>query len=106
MENHGGVPQDDEVRLAGLHERLAEGIGRRTVGKEDCSTAIPNLALFRRDSPTQASACKVEPSLVIVAQGAKQLLVGDHSYSYDTRRFLINEPPRLSWRLLGLSKGR
>lgn len=90
MGNQGSVPRHDEVRLAGLHEQLAEGIGRWTVGKEDCSTAIPNLALFRRDSPTQPSACKVEPSLVIVAQGAKQLLVGDRSYSYDTSHFLIN----------------
>lgn len=72
------------------HAKLAEIIGRWTVGKEDCSTSIPNLDLFRRESPTQPSACKVESSIVLVSQGAKQMLVGDHAYTYDCKRFLIH----------------
>lgn len=90
MENHERVQTRGEAQLEALHGHLATTIGRWTGGHEDCPTAIPNLALFRRDSPSQPSACKVEPSLVVVAQGAKQLLVGDRSYSYDTSRFLIN----------------
>lgn len=72
-----------------MHERLADVIGRWTVGKEDCSTSIPNLAFFRREAPTQPCTCLVEPSIVLVVQGAKQLLIGNHAYAYDTERFLI-----------------
>ncbi|MBS1155237.1 MAG: AraC family transcriptional regulator [Proteobacteria bacterium] len=84
------MPQPPTAQLGLLHQGLAEIIGRWTVGKEDCSTPIPNLGLFRREAPTQPCACIVEPSVVLVVQGAKQLLVGDHAYAYDTERFLIN----------------
>jgi AraC-like DNA-binding protein len=39
--------------------------------------------------PTEPCACLVEPSVVLVVQGAKQLLIGDQVYAYDTERFLI-----------------
>lgn len=80
---HGGP-------LGAMHEGLVDVIGRWTVGKEDCSTAIPNLALFRREAPTQPCACLVEPSIVFVVQGAKQLLIGERAYAYDTERFVVN----------------
>jgi AraC-like DNA-binding protein len=75
--------------LDAMHEGLANVIGRWTVGKEDCLTPIPNLAFFRRELPTEPCACLVEPSVVLVVQGAKQLLIGDQAYAYDTERFLI-----------------
>lgn len=84
------MPQHPVAQLGLLHQGLADAIGRWTVGKEDCSTLIPNLGFFRREAPTQPCACIVEPSVVLVVQGAKQLLVGDHAYAYDTERFLIN----------------
>ena len=42
------MPTEDQIgrhhagRLGAMHERLADAIGRWTVGKEDCSTSIPN----------------------------------------------------------------
>lgn len=78
------------VQNAALHERLIDDIGRRTVGHEDWQTPIASLLLFRRESATQPCTCRVEPSVVLVVQGAKQLLVGDHAYAYDPERFLIN----------------
>jgi AraC-like DNA-binding protein len=72
-----------------LHTNLADIIGRWTVGKEDCSTSTPNLTLFRREASTEPCACLVEPSVVLVVQGAKQLLIGDDAYTYDTEHFLI-----------------
>lgn len=88
------MPTQDQIgrhtgALGALHADLAEVIGRWTVGKEDCSTSIPNLAFFRREKLTQPRACLVEPSIVLIAQGAKQLLIGDQAYVYDTERFLI-----------------
>lgn len=72
-----------------MQVELAQVIGRWTVGKEDCATSIPNLTFFRREKLTEPRACLVEPSIVLVVQGAKQLLIGDQAYVYDTERFFI-----------------
>lgn len=77
-------------QASALHTTLADAIGRWTVGKEDWPAPIKNLLLFRRESHTELCSCKVEPSLVLVVQGAKQLLVGDRAYAYDPGHFLIN----------------
>lgn len=89
------MPTQDQIGrhptgpLGAMHKGLADVIGRWTVGKEDCPTSIPNLAFFRREAPTQPCACLVESSIILVVQGAKQLLIGDRAYAYDTERFLI-----------------
>ena len=88
------MPTQDQIERetaapGDLHADLAEVIDRWTVGKEDCATPIPNLAFFRREKLTEPRACLVEPSIVFVVQGAKQLLIGDQAYVYDTDRFLI-----------------
>ena len=72
-----------------LHAGMTSLIGRWTEGLEDCSTPVPNLGLFRRETPTQPCACLVEPSVVLVVQGAKQMLIGEHAYAYDSEHFLI-----------------
>lgn len=74
---------------AALLAQMAAVIARRTAGKEDCATSIPNLSFFRREKLTGPSACLIEPSIVFVAQGAKQLLIAEQAYTYDTERFLI-----------------
>lgn len=51
---------------------------------------IQGLSFFRRENVTQPCACMVEPSMVFVAQGAKQMLLGDDAYPYDPEHFLIN----------------
>jgi AraC-like DNA-binding protein len=81
----------DDTRPASepIREALAQTIGRWTEGVEDRSTRIPDLAFFRRESPTPPGICRVEPSIVLVVQGAKRMLVGDDAYSYNGERFLI-----------------
>jgi len=68
---------------------LASIIERATRGVEHLPTAIPGLNLFRRESITQPSYCFIKPSLVLVVQGAKQMIVGADTYIYDTSRFLL-----------------
>lgn len=68
---------------------LAHAIERRTVGMENCVTPIPNLSLFRRETPGKPTLCLIEPSIVLVAQGAKQMLLGAEAYPYGTHHFLI-----------------
>lgn len=77
-------PQMDTLRAS-----LANTIGHWTLGQENVATPIQNLFLFRREAPTHPCACVVEPSIVFVVQGAKQLLIGDRAYAYDRERFLI-----------------
>lgn len=77
------------VALSEIHAQLAEVIDQLTVGQEDVPTAISNLALFRREAVTDPCDCMVEPSIVLVVQGAKQLLIGDQGYVYNTEQFLI-----------------
>jgi AraC-like DNA-binding protein len=75
--------------IAPLQTELAGIIERHTVGEVDCQTPIPNLALFRREAPARPTVCLVEPSVVVVAQGAKRLLVGSEGYAYGPERFLM-----------------
>ncbi len=83
------APTDRRPSLAPLCAQLAEVIGRWTHGNEDRATPIPKLMLFRREQCTEPCATLYEPSIVIIAQGAKQLLLGERSYAYDTERFLV-----------------
>jgi AraC-like DNA-binding protein len=69
--------------------KLAAAIAHWTGDQENCTTSIPNLSLYRRDQPTPPIACLVEPSIVLVAQGAKQLVIGEQAYRYDPGRFLV-----------------
>jgi len=70
-------------------EALARNIDRRTVGVRDCSTAITNLGLWRRENPEPPAVCLVAPSVVLVAQGAKKMWTGGRPHRYDTERILI-----------------
>ena len=64
-------------------------IDSRTVGNTDCKTEISNLTFFRREMPMPPTICLVEPSIILVAQGEKQMLVGGKSFPYNINRFLI-----------------
>jgi len=68
---------------------LASIIERATRGVEHLPTPIPGLTLFRRESITPPNYCFIKPSLVLVVQGAKQMVVGTDTYGYDASRFLL-----------------
>lgn len=70
-------------------KNLAEAIAQWTRNAEDFQSPIANLYLYRRNEPTTPNVCLVEPSIVFVAQGAKQLVIGDQSYRYDATRFMV-----------------
>jgi len=70
-------------------EALGENIARWTEKGEQHITAIPGLSLFRRDEPTEPVSGMYEPSICLVAQGAKRVLLGDDTYVYDAHHYLI-----------------
>lgn len=81
--------RDDTGALDVLRSAMVDSIGRRTVGNTDCATPIPDLTFFRREMPMPPCNCLVEPSIVLVVQGEKQMLVGGDAYPYDVNRFLV-----------------
>lgn len=68
---------------------LGKSIARWTESEEPFFTAIAGLALFRRDHPTPPMSGMYEPSICLITQGAKRVLLGDDSFVYDARHFLI-----------------
>lgn len=70
-------------------KNLGQSIARWTEAGELFTTAITGLALFRRDEPTQAICGMYEPSICLVAQGAKRVELGDDTFVYDAHHFLI-----------------
>jgi AraC-like DNA-binding protein len=79
----------DEVMKSALDE-LRKRIARLTEQGELQTTAVPGLSLFRRDEPTEPISAIYDPSICVVAQGAKRVILGDDdSYVYDARHYLI-----------------
>lgn len=70
-------------------EALGKSIARWTDRGDQLVTAIPGLSLFQRDEPTQPESRMYEPRICLIAQGAKRVLLGDDTYVYGERHFLI-----------------
>ena len=74
-----------DVALAALRQSIA-----RWTDKEGLLvTAIPGVSLARRDAPTQPTSSLYEPSICVIAQGVKRVLLGDDTYVFDVNHFLI-----------------
>ena len=70
-------------------DALIQAIGSRVQAPGDYPMPIPGLGFYRREQPARPVVCMVEPCIVLVAQGAKQLWAGGEGYPYDTSRFLV-----------------
>ncbi len=68
---------------------LGNSIARWTDKGEQHETAVPGLSLFRRHEPTEPISGMYEPSICMIAQGAKRVLLGDDTYVYDAHHYLI-----------------
>src|SRR6266568_2767894 len=79
----------DNNNLEVAIEALTRSIARLTEKGELHTTAVPGLSLFRREEPTEPITGMYEPSVCMVAQGAKRVLLGDDTYVYDAHHYLI-----------------
>jgi AraC-like DNA-binding protein len=70
-------------------ERLAEGIGRIAQNAGDYTTAIPGLSLYRRDAASDPMPCIYGFGLAVVAQGGKQVLLGEEVFDYGPGQSLL-----------------
>src|SRR3984893_14052085 len=70
-------------------------------------TPIPGLHLSRYSSPTQPGQGVQCPTLAIVAQGTKQLMLGDETFTYDPGHYLVvSLDLPLSGRITAASKAK
>lgn len=52
-------------------------------------TAIPSLSFYNSSTVNEFATVIYEPSLCLVIQGSKALIIGDENYSYDPSRYLL-----------------
>ena len=70
-------------------QELSRKIAYLTERGELHTTAVRGLSLFRRTEPTEPVTGMYEPSICLVAQGAKRVLLGEETYVYDPQHYLI-----------------
>lgn len=68
--------------LAGLASRWTESTPR-------LATEVPGLTLVRYEAPTEPISGVSEPTVCLVAQGAKRVMLGDEEYVYDANHYLL-----------------
>lgn len=84
-ENQKHDPQD----MLATRQSLAATIDRLTAKTPLVTSDALGLTLTRWEAPTELTAYMHEPSLCLVAQGAKRLLLGEELFSYDADHYLI-----------------
>ncbi len=70
-------------------ETLTALVERHTRSVGDHETAVPGLWLYRSSSPSAERAVVYVPSLCVVVQGAKEVVVGGEAYRYDPAQALL-----------------
>ncbi len=84
-------------RLHIQREELVERIGRAILA-DGTIQPLPGLHLARVSVPLQPVYSVLEPSVCVIAQGSKEVLLGESRYRYDPAHFLLAtlELPRVS----------
>lgn len=75
--------------LEAAREALGDTIARLTGEREHFEAPIHGLLLYKRKAVTELTSAMYEPCICVVAQGAKRVVVGGDSYTYDAQHFLL-----------------
>lgn len=81
--------KSEKVTLDFAMNDLANSIAQLTKDGELRPSAIPGLSLFRRTEPSEPITGMYEPSVCLIAQGSKQVQLGDDTYIYDASHYLF-----------------
>ncbi len=71
-------------------QKLAKLIDRWTGNANQYDTPISGLRFSRWTTPTPPTSYTHNPSICLIAQGRKRVLLGDESFIYDANHFLIS----------------
>jgi AraC-like DNA-binding protein len=85
------------LRVQANREELVERI-ERAVREDGTIQPLPGLYLSRVSFPLKPLYSVLKPSLCVIAQGSKEVLLGDNRYRYDPSHYLLAtvELPRVS----------
>jgi len=89
MSDREKIEMTEQGNMESPLKSLAEMIARWTGESEWVSTSIPELSLHRHTASTEPANVLYDPSICVVAQGAKRVLFGDGDYIYDARSYLL-----------------
>ena len=84
--------QFESEAVAAFHKSqrdFATRIARLIGSSEKQDTSVPRLTLHQRTRPTPACHVTYEPSLIMVAQGRKEVQIGADTLIYDSSRYLL-----------------
>lgn len=87
-ESNGRSPQTGAT-LSSHIATLAEGILRWTGGANRFDSPVSSMHFSNWDHPTDPTSYSMGPSVCIIAQGAKRVVVGEESYDYDAQHYLV-----------------
>lgn len=85
---HTLLAADDEVRET-ARARLAARLLRCLPGPGDHHTPVPGLSLYRRDGFCPPVSTLYEPSLSLVVQGRKRVVLGSETHEYGAGEFAL-----------------
>ncbi|MBO1358355.1 AraC family transcriptional regulator [Acetobacter sacchari] len=54
-----------------------------------CRSIVPGLLLFRAEAPTTPMDAVYEPRFCVIVQGAKQVMLCDQTFEYDSSKFMV-----------------
>lgn len=78
----------DMGRMQERQSELVELIGKN-IEKDGIFDPMPGLRLFRASAPVEMGCAITKPALGIIAQGSKQVSLGDERYVYGPGRYLL-----------------
>lgn len=84
------LPKQDDKVLADAMGSLVEKMDHWALAKgNEPSSAYPALSIYRYQAPTELTSYMQEPSICLIAQGHKRVLLGEDEYFYDQDHYLI-----------------
>lgn len=88
--NTQDVKRENEAEeLASSKAAFTEKLARLTLEKDDPETAIEALTIRRGEELTELTSYIHEPSICLIAQGAKRVHLGEDVYEYNANKYLI-----------------
>ncbi len=76
--------------IVDYQHKLARQISHWTGDQNQFDTPIPGVRLSRWTEPTPPASYTHNPSICLIAQGRKRVLLGEDAYVYDANHFLIS----------------
>ncbi|HEX4214155.1 MAG TPA: AraC family transcriptional regulator [Candidatus Dormibacteraeota bacterium] len=88
MNSSRAVPSRELERAQVNREELIDRLNR-AVSEDGTTDPLPGLRLRRASSPTELGPSVSYPTLCVIAQGSKEILLGESRYRYDPAHYLI-----------------